>query len=174
VVFIADKSPAMLVSMLAILKAGGAYVPIDPDLPFKRVESIIQQTSPMAIIVQERCWDGLEQLDRANVLPMISLADSGLQMATSSGVYLSDVEKNTTNLSPCSSGNNVCYVLFTSGTTGLPKGILIEHRNAMNFVNSIQHLHPLSMESRSLFIVNVMFDVRISSLGALNLASVCL
>ena len=174
VVFIADKSPAMLVSMLAILKAGGAYVPIDPDLPLKRVESIIQQTSPMAIIVQEGCWDGFEQLDRASLLPRIYLASSGLQTATSNSAHLGDVEKNNMNLLPCSSGKNVCYILFTSGTTGLPKGILIEHRNAMNFVNSIQHLHPLSMETRSLFIVNVMFDVRIASLCALNPAPLCL
>lgn len=115
-----QRTPSMIVAMLAILKAGACYVPIDPGYPRMRIDYILDDSG-------------------------VSLVLTGAGAALPSEVRQLDVERllSTPPASPraCESparpGRNpaqLAYVIYTSGSTGRPKGVLIEHRNAVALI----------------------------------------
>jgi amino acid adenylation domain-containing protein len=104
-----DRSPAMVVSILAVLKAGGAYVPLEPTVPRLRLWHILQDTKPPFLLLQSQ----LDQFDEY----------SGQK------VYLDHIESQlaqaaTTNLACLTTGDNLLNIVYTSASTGIPKGAL--------------------------------------------------
>ena len=113
------RSENLVVSLIAILKAGGAYVPLDPAHPQARLSLVIED-SGMDIL--------LASTDTRELLP-----------GDRSGIAVVDVAKPFTSqeLQPVTAtpatGSNLAYVMYTSGSTGQPKGVMVEHRNVVNF-----------------------------------------
>ncbi|MDQ3286825.1 MAG: amino acid adenylation domain-containing protein, partial [Pseudomonadota bacterium] len=108
------RSPELIVSLLAILKAGGAYVPLDPQYPQARLAHIVAQASlRVAIGSGEGMPAGL------GLLWVSPLAES---------------PGNEGNLPAVGFPDQLAYVMFTSGSTGLPKGILTTHRAVVRLV----------------------------------------
>ena len=110
-----DWAPDQLLAMLAVLKAGGAYLPLDPSLPAERLQAISRQARPQ-LLLTSLAWRSLPChgevarlcLDQSE-LPFASLSDAALQ------------DKVT--------ANQLCYLMFTSGSSGEPKGVMVTHGN---------------------------------------------
>ncbi|ORX80515.1 acetyl-CoA synthetase-like protein [Anaeromyces robustus] len=120
---ISDRSPYYIISMISISKAGGAFLPIDPKLPIERIQFILEEVNPKMILYS----------NNQNVI------DELLHLNENYRVY--DVQKHNYELNIESIDNinepdDICYVLFTSGTTGKPKGALITHFNIYNNLRS--------------------------------------
>ncbi len=116
----AERSPEMVVGMLAVLKAGGAYVPLDPKYPTQRLAWILEDlqdgiTSPV-VLTQRRLLPRLEGLAARPVC---------LDEPWPEG---EEAEPRPAEL------GNLAYVIYTSGSTGRPKGVAIEHRTAAALV----------------------------------------
>ncbi|HVG10832.1 MAG TPA: non-ribosomal peptide synthase/polyketide synthase, partial [Thermoanaerobaculia bacterium] len=110
-----ERSPEMVVGMLAVLKAGGAYVPLDPEYPAQRLAWILEDledgSGPPLVLTQRRLLPRLGDL-------------------TARTVCL-DEEWEHGEAEPLPPGlGNLAYVIYTSGSTGRPKGVAIEHRTA--------------------------------------------
>lgn len=105
-----DRSPQMLVSILAVLKAGAAYVPVDPSYPASRIEYIVNDSSPALVITDQE----LNQ-DRKNLI-------GDAKVLTLEGKNFTE-EPYQELVSP----EQLAYIIYTSGTTGNPKGVQIEH-----------------------------------------------
>jgi bacitracin synthase 3 len=112
-----DRSPGMIVGILAILKAGGAYLPIDTDCPWQRVHTMLADSGTHILLTTKELWS---QIDFQR--EMIDLEDEM--------VYQGDVS----NPGKINTSTDLAYVIYTSGSTGTPKGVLIKHENILNYI----------------------------------------
>ncbi|RYP63079.1 hypothetical protein DL770_009467 [Monosporascus sp. CRB-9-2] len=131
-----DKSSIALVSMLAIFKAGGAFVAIDPSYPTSRIQAITEATNaPIVLAEPAHChlFEGIVEL----IVPLDS--QSADELPTSYTVTR-----------PTVSPSNTAYVVFTSGSTGAPKGIMVEHRALCTAAQSLAA--PMRVSSRTRFL----------------------
>ncbi|WP_028546570.1 non-ribosomal peptide synthetase [Paenibacillus taiwanensis] len=122
-----ERSPEMIVAIMAILKAGGAYVPIDPEYPEDRIRYMMEDSGIRMMVVQR-------QLE-ANIplsCDIITLEDEA-----SYHVDGSNPEQHN-------GASDLAYVIYTSGTTGMPKGNLTTHRN---IVRVVQHTNYINIQA---------------------------
>ncbi|SHJ91509.1 amino acid adenylation domain-containing protein, partial [Clostridium cavendishii DSM 21758] len=135
----AQKSLEMIIGILGIIKAGAAYVPIDPKYPKDRINYMLDDCKPKALLVY-----------KANIktkkIPIIDLEDSSI------------LEGTSRNLKKVNTPNDLLYVIYTSGTTGKPKGVMIEHKS----VNSLREYFISSLNvkptDKILQFFNISFD----------------
>jgi amino acid adenylation domain-containing protein len=111
-----------LAGMLGIWKAGGGYVPLDPELPADRLSFMMADTGMLVVLTDERSAGRVPQVAGVSVL---SLDGEREQIAA-----LDDTDLAGAGVA----GPNVAYVIYTSGSTGQPKGVVVEHRQAVNFL----------------------------------------
>jgi amino acid adenylation domain-containing protein len=118
-----ERSLEMVVSLLSILKAGGAYLPLDPALPKESLAFRLIDAQVPILLTQK----GLLKREEAQVQTVLYLdADWELIAQESSANPNSEVIPE-----------NLAYVLYTSGSTGQPKGVAIEHRQIVNYLHAI-------------------------------------
>ncbi|REJ78556.1 MAG: non-ribosomal peptide synthetase [Acidobacteria bacterium] len=116
-----DTSFEVIVSMLGIFKAGAVYVPLDPDFPRARLEIMIEDTDPAVIISRE----GLVPLiDDGDFSTFLYGRDEDALLGQPETVPDVQYERGQT-----------AYVVYTSGTTGMPKGILASYENLSHYVS---------------------------------------
>ena len=118
-----ERSLDMVVGLLGILKAGGAYVPLDPAYPPERLQYMLEDAAPKALLIQERLRERLPQTTGE----VIAL-DTDWEKISQKGSQNLDLK--ALGLS-C---DQLAYVIYTSGSTGQPKGVAIEHRNTVNLI----------------------------------------
>lgn len=114
-----ERSPEMVVGLLAILKAGGAYVPLDPDYPQERLKYMMRDSGIRLLLSQAHV---LEQLPVSEHVPVVDvdLKAPGLTY------YRTDNPVNT------ALPEHLAYMIYTSGSTGLPKGVEIRRGALLN------------------------------------------
>ncbi|HEY0735673.1 MAG TPA: amino acid adenylation domain-containing protein [Herpetosiphonaceae bacterium] len=139
-----ERSPEMIVGILAILKAGGAYVPLDPALPTERLAFMLEDAQIAVLLTQSHLTAQIEHLDR----PAIVLLDDWSPLAEISSEPL-PVAVHATNLA---------YVIYTSGSTGRPKGVLTTHQSVVSYLEAVQPLYRLSATDRVLQFASLSFD----------------
>ncbi|ORX94727.1 amino acid adenylation, partial [Basidiobolus meristosporus CBS 931.73] len=140
------KSVDMIVAILAVLKSGGAYIPLDPENPKERNMFIIEEVKAQVVITTSVLRTRFEGCARV-------LMDTD---AYAIGQHPNE-NPMMENLSP----SDPCYVLYTSGSTGVPKGVVLEHRSVVNFVHAYQEDWRLDTQDRVLQFANYTFDVSI-------------
>ena len=119
-----DRSPELLIGILAILKTGAAYVPIDPSNPPDRLRFMLEDTHTRLVLTQQTMLNTL--------LHAISENTALLALDTLDYQFEEDG-----NLAPNMLSSSLAYVIYTSGTTGLPKGVMITHRNIINYYDNV-------------------------------------
>ncbi|WDE02123.1 non-ribosomal peptide synthase/polyketide synthase [Thalassomonas actiniarum] len=144
-----NRSPEMVVAVLAILKAGGAYVPLDPGYPENRLQHILTDTGVRYVLTASHMADVLDfAKDNANV-ELLCLDDVEL-----AAKVLAQESSEPANIS---AGNELAYVIYTSGSTGLPKGVMVEHHNVTRLVTKCNFV-PLDEATRFLQSAPIAFD----------------
>ncbi|MBX8563946.1 amino acid adenylation domain-containing protein [Pseudomonas cichorii] len=144
-----ERSPRLIVALLAILKAGAAYVPLDPAYPAERLAYMLSDSAPMALLCERGALERLGELPAD--LQVIALDDEFQPWTT-----LDDSNPDASALGL--SASNLAYVIYTSGSTGKPKGVMLEHAGLRNEVEAICGLTGLVAGERSLQFASVNFD----------------
>ncbi|KAL2173308.1 non-ribosomal peptide synthetase [Thermothelomyces heterothallicus CBS 202.75] len=149
-----DKCPEAYFSILGILKAGCAFVALDPTAPRARNEFILRDSGASALITSSALRD---HADFADTLPTL-VVDQQLSLSSSSAAAAGPPLLRR-ELRP----NDVCYCLYTSGTTGTPKGCEITHDNAVQCMLAFQHIFRghWQADSRWLQFASLHFDVSV-------------
>ena len=145
-----DKGIDMIVAMLAVFKAGGAYVPLSPHAPMERNMVVLTDVKPIAIVTQEQYIESLGSSLKTSSLP--------------AAIIDVDTEKEDTQkldhdvVLPNRTPNDLAYLIPTSGTTGVPKGVMIAHKNVLHIIVSsyVSYFHPET--KRALFFASYTFD----------------
>ncbi|MBF0447441.1 MAG: amino acid adenylation domain-containing protein [Magnetococcales bacterium] len=115
-----SRSPTQIAALLAIFKAGGAYIPLDPEHPVERLRESTQNAAIPLII---SCRDQAEQITEIGCpVLVLSLANNGLPD------HLPQKKHRPIEPGPKPDGDSLAYVIHTSGTTGLPKGVMVGQR----------------------------------------------
>ncbi len=119
-----DRSVDMLVAVLGIWKAGGVYVPLDPMQPKRRLVFMIKDAQTHLVLSHRR----LEPL----------LAEQGTDLLYLDSERERIDEESTDNPESNVLPGNLAYIVYTSGSTGQPKGTMIEHRSVVNLLKALE------------------------------------
>ncbi|QYX31921.1 non-ribosomal peptide synthetase [Sphaerospermopsis torques-reginae] len=122
-----ERSPEMVIGILAILKAGGAYVPLDPAYPTERLALMLEDVQTPILLTQTHLQNRLPR----NQQMVVNLDTDGEIIA----------QYSTDNL-PCEvTPENLAYIIYTSGSTGTPKGTEVPHRSFIGFMFGVDYIH---------------------------------
>jgi amino acid adenylation domain-containing protein len=142
-----ERSPELIVTLLAVLKAGGAYMPLDPEYPIGRLNYMLADSGARVLItnlVRER------RPHAQTVCEIVALDEP----ATAAAVAVESSAPQV--VGSCST--NLAYVIYTSGSTGTPKGIMIPHGALTNHMLWMQDAFPLDPSDSVLQKTPMTFD----------------
>jgi len=144
-----ERSPEMVVAVLAILKAGGAYVPVEPDEPTERLAFKLRDAGVAILVTHESV---------VKALPDEALANGPLVVAVDRDeVAIS--RHGSQDIASKAGPDNLAYIIYTSGSTGTPKGVMVEHRSLVNHSIGMARQFELSATDRVLQFAPLSFDV---------------
>jgi amino acid adenylation domain-containing protein len=146
-----ERGIDMVVGLLGILKAGAAYVPLDPAYPSQRLHYMIGDSAPRALL--------------AGTATRALLPDAGvpvlcLDAAGTAAALAGQPDHDPRRAAP----GDLAYVLYTSGSTGQPKGVMVEHRNVVNLVR--HHVGACAIDGRDtvLQFASIGFDTSVTEI----------
>ena len=144
VAFALDRSVEMLVSLLAIMKSGGVYIPLDPQFPLNRINYMLEDSKAVVLLT--------------------SLKHKGFYQSRAKELILEDEWQtlsayDATDPDVAVDGNDLVYILYTSGSTGNPKGVQIAHHNLVNFLTSMQKAPGITASDKLLAVTTISFDI---------------
>jgi amino acid adenylation domain-containing protein len=152
VAIIASRSLEAYAGILGVCWAGAAYIPINPKLPANTLRQILEVAQPRAIVADAAGGKRLEEagaIDDVPVLPPGSL----------DGAQQGPVEQPV----PVS-GDQTAYVIFTSGTTGAPKGVIIRAESVRHFLDYGHSVYQLDCRDRFSNFSEISFDFSVLDL----------
>ncbi|QKT09065.1 amino acid adenylation domain-containing protein [Gordonia sp. X0973] len=142
------RSPEMVIAILATLACGAAYLPIDPELPDERIDGMLADAQPAALLTlpEERSDSSRLQFVRET---RSSFRWSNATKAPAAPVYGDPAPRDA------------AYIIFTSGSTGRPKGVVVEHRSIVNRLRWMDDTFALTPADRVLQKTPYSFDVSV-------------
>jgi tyrocidine synthetase-3 len=139
------RNADFVVNMLAILKAGAVYLPLEENMPVDRMKRLLEITNAVAIISQAN-----ESINNLGIEVKCILTSSFYFEKTRSSESIPDILETNT-------AESLAYIMFTSGTTGNPKGVMVQHKNVVRLIKSPNYT-SLSCKDKILQTGSLSFD----------------
>lgn len=145
-----DRSLEMIVALIGILKSGGAYLPLDPAYPPERLAHMVDETKPVVMLTQETF--------RANgigpTIPRLYLDAS----------FSAIIHERIDAIGNRATIRNLAYAMYTSGSTGTPRAVLLEHRGVVNHNLAMRAYFKLKVGDRVAQCTSLAFDISVEEI----------
>jgi amino acid adenylation domain-containing protein len=142
-----EQSVRAVICMLGVLKAGSAYVPIETRYPLSRVTTILEEAGISLVLTQKALSAGLR--------------DTSYTLVTIDEDWQEIAQEPQENLELEVTDRELAYIIFTSGTTGKPKGVEIEYRGLRNLVGWHQQAFQLTTHDKATLFASISFDASV-------------
>jgi amino acid adenylation domain-containing protein len=142
-----ERSPSMIVALLAILKAGGTYVPMDPALPRERLDFLVADSGVPVLVTEQRLLGAFGEEALAGVRVVCLEADRD-RIAAGPDSPLADAPDF----------ERLAYVIYTSGSTGKPKGVMVSHGSLASYIAGDCLEYAIGPADRVLQFASISFD----------------
>lgn len=152
-----DRSPEIIVSILAVMKSGAGYVPISTAYPNDRIAYIMNEAKFQAVLTSSAYAGKLESIKSADAALSVNIIELDKEWATISS-------ESADNLSIRNQPSDLAYMIYTSGSTGKPKGVVIEHRGVPNLVHEQIAAFQITEQDRVLQYASIAFDASVSEI----------
>lgn len=138
-----EKSLEILVALLAVLKTGGVYVPIHPSFPAERVQFMLKDAKVQVLL--------------SNVDPEFGELQNIRVLKLNQDQFDNPVDwpNPQLNISP----DDLAYIMYTSGSTGQPKGVMVQHAALVNFLWSMRQRPGIKADDGLLSVTSISFDI---------------
>lgn len=167
---LAHRHPTAFAGILGALYRGHGYVPLNPTFPIERTRTMLQRSGSQALVVEPSAVEGLERLleDAATMVVLLPDVDDvsrlrarwphhtilgALDLAPADSCELGAVE-----------ADDLAYLLFTSGSTGGPKGVMVAHRNVTAFLDVMTARYGFAEDDRFSSTFDLTFDLSVFDL----------
>jgi len=152
-----ERSISLPIGLLGILKAGAAYVPLDPAYPRERLGYMLQDSGARCVVIQSLLLDLLGDL----IGESIQVVCVDRDIVNKDSLFENDpLSGPNASCAPVAAEiNKLAYVMYTSGSTGLPKGVMITHKSLVNFLVSMARAPGLAARDRVLAVTTYSFDI---------------
>ena len=135
-----NRSPEMIIGLIAILKCGATYLPIDPEYPNERISYMLENSETKLVLVN----NNTEKYVPENC----------------SKINIKNIEnQNKENINLIINENTLVYLIYTSGSTGKPKGVQITNRNLNNFIKGMKNEIDFSPNKTMVSVTTICFDI---------------
>jgi amino acid adenylation domain-containing protein len=145
VVVCVEPSFDIVVALLALLKLGSVYVPLDPSYPEARIEAILQDTQPRFVLTQAAIHE--------------RLAFAGTQVLELDQAEAELRGQPSRDLGSFSAAEQTAYIYYTSGTTGVPKGVVATHANLASYIGSAAERYRFTRSDVGLALARFSFSI---------------
>ena len=137
-----NRSPEMIIGLIAILKCGATYLPIDPEYPQDRITYMLENSETKLVLVNSQTEKHI--LEKCNT------------------INIDSEDKETyskENINLKLDANTLAYLIYTSGSTGKPKGVMVTNRNLNNFVKGMKEIIEFVPNKNMVSVTTVCFDI---------------
>jgi amino acid adenylation domain-containing protein len=173
-----DKSTSCLPALYGALKAGAAYVPVDPLAPVRRAAYIVENCETKALVTTREKWEKLQPLLKCPPLRLVVLTDLDAEQGAPGRLCRlrpwSEVLHTPAEARPVAVGDqDLAYILYTSGSTGSPKGVMLTHRAGLTFIRWAAKQFRIEADDRLSNHAPLHFDLSVFDLFAAAAAGAC-
>ena len=139
-----ERSLETIVALLAIFKAGGAYVPLDPEYPDERLRFMVRDAGLELLVTQAKLSS--------------RLADTEVKSIRVDADWPEIANESQDNPPLWANASNLAYIIYTSGSSGTPKGAMVTHGGVVNCLQWMQQRYELTEQDGFLMHTSLNFD----------------
>lgn len=163
IAFCLERNEYLLIGILAIMKAGAAYVPIDPNYPIDRIKFILEDSNAPLILVNEIYKLKFNKILKTEGKHYVDITENlNTSILVLDNIRIKEEINISSKLNPVMNinGNHLIYILYTSGTTGNPKGVMVSHKAFIVTLEALGKLYFNNDEEINTYsMIHYVFDI---------------